>query len=120
MIGREVAGAEVQAASGADDVAARRWTNPAFLLALLMLAAAILRIAFIDSKSLWLDESLTARRAMLPLSELWKVIRHGHMNMSLYYLMLSGWASMAGTSEFMLRLPSALFDVATVALIYRL
>ncbi len=101
-------------------VAPSRWTNPSYLVVLLMVVAAILRISFIDSKSLWLDESLSAHRATLSLSELWKVIFNGHMNMSVYYLMLNGWASIAGTSEFMLRLPSAIFDVATVGLIFTL
>jgi mannosyltransferase len=90
----------------------------AYRVILLTLAAAVLRISFIDSKSLWLDEAFTAHRVMLPLSELLKVIIHGRMNMSLYYLVVAGWASVAGSSEFMLRLPSVLFGTATVPLVY--
>jgi mannosyltransferase len=83
-------------------------------------AAAILRISFLDSKSFWLDEGTTAKRVTLPLDALLKVIRGGRTNMSLYYLVLHGWTSVAGTSEFTIRLPSALFDAATVPLVYAL
>ena len=89
-----------------------------YRLLLFTLAAAVLRILFIDSKSLWLDEAFTASRVTLPLGELLKVIVNGRMNMSLYYLMVAGWASAVGSSEFMLRLPSAVFGTATVPLVY--
>jgi len=87
---------------------------------MLTLAGAILRISFLDSKSFWLDEGTTAQRVTLPLNALLKVIAGGRTNMSLYYLVLHGWTVAAGSSEFILRLPSALFDVATVPLVYAL
>ena len=37
-----------------------------------------------------------------------------------YYVLMWGWTSFAGSSEFMLRLPSVVFDTATVPLIYLL
>ena len=86
----------------------------------LTLAAAILRISFLDSKSFWLDEGITAQTVTLPFNVLLKVILGGRTNMSLYYLLLHGWTSVAGSSEFIIRLPSALFDAATVPLVYRL
>ena len=100
------------------DAASWRGAPVAYCLLLLTLVAAMLRISFIDSKSLWLDEAFTAHRAMLPLGELLKVIVDGRMNMSLYYMMEAGWVSAVGSSEFMLRLPSAVFGVATVPLVY--
>jgi uncharacterized membrane protein len=89
-------------------------------LAILMLtlAAVILRISFLDSKSFWLDEGTTAQRVTLPLNALLRVIAGGRTNMSLYYLLLHGWTSVAGSSEFIIRLPSALFEAATVPLVY--
>src|SRR5579871_4095684 len=89
-------------------------------LAILMLtlAAIILRISFLDSKSFWLDEATTAQRVTLPLNALLNVIASGRTNMSVYYLVLHGWTSLAGSSEFAVRLPSALFDAATVPLVY--
>ena len=85
---------------------------------MLTLAATILRVSFLDSKSFWLDEGVTAQRVSLPLSGLLRVIVGGRTNMSLYYLLLHGWTSIAGSSEFIIRLPSALFDAATVPLVY--
>jgi len=91
-----------------------------YLIVVLTLAATVLQISFLGSKSLWFDETLSAYRAGLPIRPLLHVITHGQMNMSLYYLMLKVWTSIAGTSEFMLRLPSALFAVGTIPLIYTL
>ncbi len=110
---------DLPAASGNRAV---RWRPPAAALniAVVTLGAAILQMSFLGSKSLWLDESLTAHRAILGLSSLWYVLTHGQMNMSLYYLLMLGWTRLAGTSEFMLRLPSAFFATATVPLIYAL
>jgi mannosyltransferase len=91
-----------------------------YCIVLLTLTAAVLRISFLGSKSLWYDESLTEYRVTLPFVSLVKVLAHGQMNMGLYYLLLHGWTSFAGSSEFMLRLPSAIFAVATVPLVYAL
>jgi len=85
-----------------------------------MLIAAFLRISFLGSKSLWLDEGQSAHVAMLRLHSLLEVLTHGQMNMSLYYLMLHLWISIAGSTEFILRLPSAVIDVVTVPLLYLL
>jgi mannosyltransferase len=86
----------------------------------LTVIAAILRIAFLDSKSLWVDEGMTACRNMWPISHLLPFILHREMNMFLYYMMVHVWTSIAGANEFMLRLPSVLFDTATVPIIYAL
>ena len=87
---------------------------------ILTLVAVVLRISYLGAKSFWLDEGTTAEWVTLPLNELWKVILAGQMNMSLYYLVLWGWTSIAGSSEFIMRLPSALFAAATVPLVYKL
>jgi len=91
-----------------------------YCIAVVTAGAAILRIYDLGSKSIWLDESLTAYRAALPLKSLIMVIVHGQMNMSLYYLFMYGWTRVAGSSEFTLRLPWALFDTVTVPLVYTL
>ncbi len=120
---RQTVAAEASmASSGATaDGAARRsfaqWRTEHYVV-LLTLTAAILRIAFLGSKSLYFDESMAEYRGRISLSSLAYVLTHGEMNMSLYYLMLHGWVALAGTSEFMLRFPSALLAIATVPLIY--
>jgi mannosyltransferase len=97
---------------------AGRW--PSYWLVFLTLTAVILEISFLSSKSIWYDESMTEYRAGLPLDSLWDVLAHGQMNMSLYYLLMHGWTALAGSSEFMLRLPSVFFAALTVPLVYAL
>jgi mannosyltransferase len=63
---------------------------------------------------------MTEYRVRLPLDSLLKVLTNGQMNMCLYYLLQHGWTSLTGASEFMLRLPSALFAAAAVPLVYAL
>ncbi len=89
-------------------------------IGLLTLAAAILRIMFLGSKSLWLDEGQAFYRASLPLRSLLHVVTDGQMNMSLYYLILHLWMGVAGSSESMLRLPEVFFSIVTVPLTYLL
>jgi mannosyltransferase len=95
-------------------------SNETWCVAALTIVAAILRIAFLDSKSLWVDEGMTACRNMWPISHLFPFILHREMNMFLYYLMIHAWTSVAGANEFMLRFPSVLFDTASVPIIYAL
>ena len=84
----------------------------------LTIVAAILRLSFLGSKSLWFDESLTAYRVALPYNSLLNLPDPAKLNMPLYYLLLHEWTALAGSSEFMLRLPSAVFGVLTVPLVY--
>ena len=86
----------------------------------LTLLAAILRISFLDAKSLWMDEGMTACRVGSGLRNLVSILLHAEMNMCAYYLMMHAWIAHAGNSEFVLRLPSVVFDTATVPMVYLL
>jgi mannosyltransferase len=97
-----------------------RRPSAAECLLVLTLVAATLRISHLDSKSLWLDEGFTAYRIRLPLMALVKSAAASEMNMYLYYVLMHVWILMAGASEFMLRLPSAIFATAAVPLVYAL
>jgi len=97
-----------------------RLSTSAQWVVLFTIVATILRVSFLDSKSFWLDEGLTATRVTLPINSLLDVLTHGQMNMFLYYLMLHGWTLIAGSSESMLRFPSVILGVAVVPLIYAL
>ncbi|MGL4565942.1 MAG: glycosyltransferase family 39 protein, partial [Halioglobus sp.] len=79
-----------------------------------MLAAAV-RCYQLGFASLWLDEALTIRIANLPLSELW--VTSYDPTPPLYYTVIHFLLSF-GHSEIALRIPSALFGLLTVVIIY--
>jgi mannosyltransferase len=79
--------------------------------------AALLRLLYLGSKSPWLDEISSVIFARLSWPAFWQIIRAREANMLLYYLFLRGWIHL-GSSEFVLRLPSVIAGVATVAVLY--
>src|SRR6187399_367823 len=86
---------------------------PRALIALTALAAA-LRLPTLGSQSLWLDEVLTGNLARGTLGDLFHVVAQQEANPPLFYLVEWAWTPLAGTSEFALRLPSALCGIALV------
>jgi hypothetical protein len=90
---------------------------PRALIALTALAAA-LRLPTLGSQSLWLDEVLTGRLAEGSLGDLLHRVAEQEANPPLFYLLEWAWTRVAGTSEFALRLPSALFGIALVPVAY--
>ena len=99
-----------------------RLSATGYTLLLLTIAAAILRLIFLSSKSFWLDEGYSAAFAAEPFNELLRQMLRGEMAvyMPLYFVMLHCWSYFAGSSEISLRLPSVIFSAATVPLIYAL
>jgi mannosyltransferase len=91
-----------------------------YALVLLTMAAAILRLIFLNSKSLWLDEGISAMRSAKPLGALIRELLYSDTNMALYQLIQHWWSRLAGSSEISLRFPSVIFATATVPLIYTL
>ncbi|HTC95145.1 MAG TPA: glycosyltransferase family 39 protein [Terriglobales bacterium] len=67
--------------------------------------------------SLWFDEGASVQFATMPLRDWLRFLWHGEANMLPYYLLLRGWLFL-GHSEFMVRLPSALFGAATAPVVY--
>jgi mannosyltransferase len=80
---------------------------------------AFLRFLYLGSKSPWLDEISTVMFVRLSRPEFWQVVREREANMLLYYLLLRAWIHL-GNSEFVLRLPSVIFGVASLFAIYAL
>jgi uncharacterized membrane protein len=77
------------------------------------LVAALLRFFRLGSQSLWIDEVFTWYSADIGRSLPWThLIENVHG--PLYCLILHAWGSLAGDSEWALRLPSAVFGTATV------
>jgi 4-amino-4-deoxy-L-arabinose transferase-like glycosyltransferase len=77
--------------------------------------AAFLRLFRLGHQSLWVDEAATWAMAGIgqPLS--WSHVLE-NIHGPFYGVLLHGWAQLFGDSEWALRLPSALFGVATVPL----
>src|SRR5208282_4996677 len=85
---------------------------------LLTLAAAWLRLSHLGSKSLWLDEGATVALARASWRHFWWVWWYGEANLqSVYFLFMRAWIH-GGQSEAWLRLPSALFGIASVPLMF--
>jgi mannosyltransferase len=71
----------------------------------------------LDAKSVWLDEATSIQYAVLGMRDLvWNVV-YSDPNMSFYYALLNVWASVAGTSETAMRLPSAISAALTAPLV---
>src|SRR5690348_12775243 len=84
-----------------DGPGARRRTvgalgGPVLALTILGFALASYRLG---TKSLWLDEAVSANHARLGLSGLWTVITSHDPNMGLYYVLLHFWTRVFGDSE---------------------
>src|SRR5208282_3127666 len=88
------------------------------LLVLLTLAAAWLRLLHLGGKSLWLDEGATVALARASWQHFAWVWWYGEANLqTVYFLLMRGWVH-GGLSEAWLRLPSALFGIASVPLMF--
>ena len=109
-----------------DNTTSRRWTL--FWLSLCILIALAVRSHGLGTQSLWWDESLSLLRARLPLADILSNridLTDGHAVVAtidnhppLYFLLLSLTVRVFGTSEFALRLPSLVFGILLIPLIY--
>jgi mannosyltransferase len=83
------------------------------LLAIPTALAAVLVLHGIGRASLWRDEVASVTITHRSLASMWHVIVHHESNMALFDLVLHPWAWL-GSGDGFLRLPSALFAIATV------
>jgi 4-amino-4-deoxy-L-arabinose transferase-like glycosyltransferase len=85
-------------------------------LAALTVAAAALRLPFLDLQSLWYDETFTQSVVRQPsLGDLWERIRVTESTPPLYYLVTWAWTELVGsTGDAALRTPAALAGVLVV------
>ncbi len=90
------------------------------LLALLTIAAAWLRLSHLGSKSLWLDEGATVALARASWQHFAWVWWHAEASLqTIYFLLMRAWIHL-GDSEAWLRLPSAVFGIASIPVLYLL
>ncbi len=88
------------------------------ILSILALLALLLRLPELGTRSLWVDEAMSVVFAARPLPELFQLLVTDDIHPPLYPLLLHFWMAVAGNGEFAVRLPSVLFGVMLVPLIY--
>lgn len=90
-----------------------------YLILLIFLLGLALRIYDLAGESIWYDEAVSVVASRLGIGELIKwIIETKDGNPPLYYLILHYWVPVFGDSEFMSRLPSAIFGSLSVFGIY--
>lgn len=96
-----------------------RWRIP--ILLGIMIVGAWLRFAPLQSRSLWLDEAISAHDLSLPYQDAFlKAIGPGPLHPPLHSLALRLWSTLWGSSEFALRSLAALAGTATILGLYLL
>jgi mannosyltransferase len=68
----------------------------------------------LGSKSLWLDEAISADHARVGLTDLWKVVTDSDPNQGLYYVLLNFWTRLFGYDEAALRSLTVLLGALAV------
>lgn len=111
--------ASAERPSQSSPIAANQATYTALIIGITA-AALILRLLFLGSKSFWVDEGATAAIVTAPWPRLVQLITTSCSAMSLYYVILHVWTLIAGTSEFAMRFPSAIFSALTIPVLYAL
>ncbi len=88
------------------------------IIFLLLAVSLILRLINLN-QSLWLDEAVQAITARESFSYIFQEIR-GDFHPPLYFFLMNFWVRIFGDSEIALRLPSVLFGVGTVYILYKI
>jgi uncharacterized membrane protein len=87
------------------------------MIYLILILGLILRLISIN-QSLWLDEATTAIASQLPIADFFNKFMHADFHPPLYYLVVSLWSTVFGYSEIALRVPSVIFGMLTVYIVY--
>lgn len=88
------------------------------ILIVLTLAGAWFRLWHLGAKSLWLDEGATVALARTSWQHFGWVWWHGEASLqTIYFLLMRAWVH-AGLTEWWLRLPSALFGIACIPMLF--
>ncbi len=95
------------------------WRMPILILVL----ALSFNLYRLGSPSVWFDEAFSVELARQPLPLLWKIISGPEPNMGLYYLVLHAWLSLTAAlglhaTEFVVRLPSAVFAACSTLVVF--
>ncbi|MFA6073882.1 MAG: glycosyltransferase family 39 protein [Candidatus Woesearchaeota archaeon] len=83
----------------------------------ILIFAFLLRVINLN-QSLWLDEATTALVAKMPIYDFFTKFMPADFHPPLYYMIVSLWSKVFGYSEIALRIPSIIFGVLTIYVVY--
>lgn len=100
----------------------QRYQSP-IIGCVLFLTALGFNLYHLGTPSIWFDEAFSVELARQPLPLLWHIIFGSEPNMELYYLILHFWLQLTGAiglipTEFIVRLPSAIFAALSTLAIF--
>lgn len=99
--------AEMQVQEISDDTRSGEWMNSRITLSLLLLVAAGIGAIAVSSQSLWIDEGMTALKAVQPTVRHWwnalSAEHNSNLQLPFYMLFVWAWEKAAGASEYALR-----------------
>jgi 4-amino-4-deoxy-L-arabinose transferase-like glycosyltransferase len=84
----------------------------------ILVLAAGLRVAFLATHSVWLDEVFVVWLAQHPWRGIPGLLRIVDQHPPFYFLLMHVWIGVAGASEVAIRFPSACFSLCSVLLVY--
>ena len=89
------------------------------LAIVIILLASALRFHRLGAQSLWYDEGVAYAHSLRTLPELIPLLQN-NVHVPAYFTLLGLWQDLTGSSEFALRMLSALFSILSIALTYAL
>jgi len=91
-------------------------TSRNFILFLILAIGAFLRLYNISGKGFWYDETCSLSFTGYD----WKdILTHRYMTRPVYFIILKLWVGLFGSGEFVARLPSVIFGIASIFFIYK-
>lgn len=90
-----------------------------YILISIIILSLLLRVYYLEKESLWLDEGHSVNISKGSISE---IIYKADIdpNPPLYYIVLHFWMKLFGDSEFSIRLPSVIFGILSIYLVFKL
>jgi 4-amino-4-deoxy-L-arabinose transferase-like glycosyltransferase len=89
-----------------------------WLVVILTVVGAGLRLFLLDGKGMWLDETFSVWLARQNTADMLNWVVKVDQHPPLYYLLLHGWVALNGSTPYFARMLSALLGAATIPVIY--
>ncbi len=87
------------------------------MIYIVLILGLFLRLVSLN-QSLWLDEATTALSSQMSLPEFFSSFMRADFHPPLYYLVIHYWSIMFGISEISLRIPSVIFGILNIYVVY--